>query len=261
MFDYWLKQTIDKPLFPDILWSRPENKVSAGKLLIIGGNAHGFSAVGEAYQTAVKAGAGHIRVLLPEVLRKTVGNFLENCEFAASNINGGFARQALGEVLNNTAWADAVLLAGEFGRNSETAIMLEQFVQKYSGILIVTCDTVDYFFSNPALIINRTNTCVVGSTAQLQKLAISAHSKVAIGVDMDLVNLVENLHIFSRQYNAHFITNHLGTTVVVSNGQVSTSKTGDGEEVWRLTTAAKASVFWLQNPSKVFEALTTALVI
>ena len=49
---YWHKQTVEKPLFPDILWSRPQNKRQAGKLLIVGGHAESFAAVGEAYAAA-----------------------------------------------------------------------------------------------------------------------------------------------------------------------------------------------------------------
>ena len=41
--DYWHKQTSSKPLFPELIWSRPENRQLAGKLLIIGGNLHGFA--------------------------------------------------------------------------------------------------------------------------------------------------------------------------------------------------------------------------
>ena len=55
--DYWQKQA-DEPLFPDILWSRPENKAGAGKLAIVGGNAHAFSAPGMAYDMTLQAGAG-----------------------------------------------------------------------------------------------------------------------------------------------------------------------------------------------------------
>ena len=40
---YWHKQGT-KPLYPDVIWSKPENKQAAGKLLIIGGHAYGFSA-------------------------------------------------------------------------------------------------------------------------------------------------------------------------------------------------------------------------
>ncbi|MDO8591435.1 MAG: hypothetical protein Q7R60_00720, partial [bacterium] len=81
---YWLKQTKDKPLFPDLLWSRPENKRLAGKLLVVGGNLYGFSAPGTAYGAALKAGVGTARVLLPDKLQKTVGKLIPEAEFVPS---------------------------------------------------------------------------------------------------------------------------------------------------------------------------------
>ena len=55
---YWHKQTADKPLYPDIEWSKPEQKSQAGRIGIIGGNSLGFAGVAEAYQTTLKTGAG-----------------------------------------------------------------------------------------------------------------------------------------------------------------------------------------------------------
>ena len=78
---YWHKQTADQPLFKDLLWSRPENRAQAGKLVIIGGNLHGISAPAEAYRQAEKAGAGSVRVLLPDSLKKTVGRMIEQGEY------------------------------------------------------------------------------------------------------------------------------------------------------------------------------------
>ena len=69
MQDYWKKQTPDKPLFPDLLWSRPRNRAHAGKLLIVGGNAHGFAAAAEAYAEASKAGVGAAGVIIPDSLQ------------------------------------------------------------------------------------------------------------------------------------------------------------------------------------------------
>ena len=46
------KQTKAKPFFPDLLWSRPENKFHAGKLLIVGGNAQAALAPAQAYMLA-----------------------------------------------------------------------------------------------------------------------------------------------------------------------------------------------------------------
>lgn len=246
-------------MFPDLMWSRPENKRQAGKLLIAGGNAHGFAAPGEAYESAMKAGIGTARVLLPDSLRKTVGKVFAAGEYAPSTPSGSFNRRALAEVLALSQWADGVLLAGDFGRNSETAIMLEQLVSKHAGQLTLTQDAADYFLKTPSTPLERPDTLLVISFAQLQKLAASAGFTAAFTFDMDLLRLVETLHEFSARYAAGIIVKHLDIILVAVNGRVSTTKLAEDKEIWRVVTASVAAVWWLQNPGKTFEALTTSL--
>jgi|SRR5579884_1209447 len=260
MQDYWVKQEQGKPLFPDLLWSRPENKRQAGKLLIVGGNAHGFAAAAEAYNEALKAGIGTTRVLLPDSLQKTVGKVLENGEYAASTPSGSFGKQALAELLALSQWADGVLFAGDLGRNSETAILIERFIQKYDGQITLTQDALDYFTKAPLNLLNRPNTMLVASFAQLQKIASSAKFSAAFTFEMDFLRLVERLHDFSRHYQANIITKHLDNIFVATGGQVSSTKLQPDQEIWRVSTAAYAAVWWLQNPTKPFEALATAVV-
>ena len=257
---YWHRQTKDKPLFPNLLWSRPENRAHAGKLLIAGGNSYGFAAPAEAFAAASKAGIGRARVLLPDSLQKTLKAF-EAGEYAPSTPSGSFSQRALAEVLASSNWADGVLLAGDFGRNSETAILLENFVQKFVGQLTITKDALDYFTSAPLLVLNRSETTLVLSFAQLQKMAIAAHFPSAFTFDMDLIRLVDNLHEFTSTHQCNIIVKHLDTSLIASSGQVSTTKLTADKKVWRVTTAAAASVWWLQNPEKPFEALTTSLVV
>src|SRR3954464_694344 len=121
---YWHKQSAEKPLYEDLHWSKPENKSTAGKLLILGGNAYGLTAPGIAFAAAQKAGIGSSHVLLPDAIRKSIGSSFEEGEFAASTPSGSFARSSLNQILENADWGDGVLLAGDFGKNSETAVLL-----------------------------------------------------------------------------------------------------------------------------------------
>jgi NAD(P)H-hydrate repair Nnr-like enzyme with NAD(P)H-hydrate dehydratase domain len=255
---YWHKQG-SEPLFPDLLWSRPENRGQAGKLLIIGGNAHGFAAPAQAYQAAQTAGIGTARVVLPSALQKTVGTFLENAFFAPSTPSGSFARQALADLIEHASWADSVLIAGELGRNSETAILLESFVQKSGLPLTITRDAVDYFAHDSINLLTRSQTTIVLSIAQLQKLAQNAKFAQPITFGMDLIKLVDALHQLTEQYPAAIIVKHLETILVAVGGQVSTTHLKNDKEIWRVETAAFATVWKLQNPSKPLEALTTAV--
>jgi hypothetical protein len=74
---------------------------------------------------------------------------------------------------------------------------------------------------------------------------------------MDLLRLINNLHDLTDSYAADIIVQHLGNTVVAANGQVSTTKVKPASLV---STGAGAAVWWLQNPSKPFDALSTAIV-
>ena len=256
---YWHKQQLGHPLYPDLLWSRPENRALAGKLLIIGGNAYGFAAPAEAYNEAQKACIGVAHVLLPDATKKIVGRVLEAGDYAPSTPSGSFSQSALSDLLEQSAWADGVLFAGDLGRNSETAILLEKFIATYRGPLTITKDAADYFTSAPQALLTRPETTLVISFAQLQKLAMNAKFSHAFTFSMDLIRLVEALHELTLAYPVHIIVKHLANIIVASGGQVSTTKIEAEQEIWRVATAAHASVWWLQNPSKPFAALTTAV--
>lgn len=253
---YWLKQG-NEPLFPDILWSRPESKMGAGKLAIIGGNSHGFSAPGIAYGSAQQAGAGVTRVLLPDAVKKVVKGLLPDADFAPSTPSGSFSKQSLSELLMLANWSDCVLLAGDIGRNSETAIVLEDFVRKYTGLLVITQDAVDYFKEIPLILMDRPNTVIVLSMSQLQKMFINTPTITPITLSMSVQQLVEALHGYTIEHSATIVTKLNDLVYVAKAGIVSTTREDD--KLWRVETAASVSVFCMQNPEKLFESATTSL--
>ncbi len=257
--DYWQKQKAGKPLFPHLLWSRPENRQQAGKLLIVGGNLHGFVAPATAYSETVKAGIGMSRVLLPSAVQKVVGPSIENGEFAASTPSGSFSQRALVELLDWCRWADGVLFAGDLGRNSETAIMVEKFLTKCEAPTVLTKDAIDYVVSLPHPALHRPNTTLVLSFSQLQRLGIAAKFELPLAFSMDMVRLTEWLHRFTERHAPHIIVKHLDNIFVAVHGEVSSTKLPKEIPIWRAKTAAYAVVWWLQNNSKPFEALTTAV--
>ncbi|MFA5004084.1 MAG: hypothetical protein WC498_02290 [Candidatus Saccharimonadales bacterium] len=249
--DYWYKQS-DAPLFPELEWSRPENKAHAGKLLIVGGNEHGFSAPAEAYGESLKAGAGTVRIILPSKLHKTVGKIFPEAEYAPSTPSGSFASQALGELLDAGLWADAVLFAGNVGHNSETTVLLESFLRKFGGQATIAGDAIENVMQS---VRTRPDTLLVLDFAQLQHLGTALHSTQAVTSNMDLLHLVEWLHTITTGVTFHIVTVFSEHIIVAAGGQVSTTKAASGLP----KLAAQSSVWWLQNPAKPFEALTTAV--
>lgn len=248
----WLKQTKDTPLFGDLLWSRPENRVARGKLLAVGGNAHSFVALSEAFAAANKAGAGSIRAVAPDALEKTLAKVFPEAEFAPSTLSGSFARASLAVLLDQASWADGVLLAGDFGKNSETAIVLESLISKYQGGLTLVSDSLDYFAQDSSILMQRPNTALVGQLAQLQKLAggyaLLKHS-------MDLNQLVGALNKWTAQVQAVVVTYHAGQITVSFAGRSATTQC---PEVDFIKLAAFVSVWQLQQLDQPFEAAVTA---
>jgi NAD(P)H-hydrate repair Nnr-like enzyme with NAD(P)H-hydrate dehydratase domain len=257
---FWQKQDASKPLFPDLLWSRPETRRQAGKLLIIGGNGYEFKSPANAYGDALQAGIGNAKVLLPDSMHKVVRDIFPEAEFAPSTPSGSFARASLAQAIDIADWADGVLLAGDLGRNSETAIFLESLTKKYAGPLVITKDAADYCLNTPTGCLTRPTTVAVITIAQLQKLAVAAKFPAAFKFEMDLLQLVEILHEFTGQYPLHIITKQLDTLVVASGGQVSTTRLEAPLDSWRTHTAASAATWLIQNTDKPFEALTTSLL-
>jgi len=255
---YWFKQS-GKPLFPELEWSQPETRAQAGKLLVIGGTGYEFAAPANAYGDALDAGVGTAKVLLPSSMQKVVSDIFPEAEFTPSTPSGSFAREALASMLDLASWADGVLLPGDLGRNSETTVVVESFLEKYSGQVTFTKDAADALLQQPVDLLARTETLLVLSMGQLRRLGSEAHFPRAFTSEMDMVPLMESLHEFSKRYAPALITRHRGQFIVAINGQVSTTPDTTGQPVWRLTTAAHASVWWLQNPTKPFEALTTAV--
>jgi len=259
MQDFWQKQAYTVPLFKDLLWSRPEQKAQAGKLLVIGGNAHGIAAPSEAFALALKHGIGQVKAIMPDKTRKMLGPKLPlDIELVASTPSGSFSTKAEQPIKSYIAWADATLFAGDIGRNSETAILLEKLLEM-PGRLTFTRDAADYFMDNPTPLLQRPDTLAVISFAQLQKYATNSGFKYALTFDMGLVNLVSALHEFSQLWPCFITIEYRGTIVVAINGQIVTTELPNQPAKWRLKTSTCASVWWLQNPTQPLQAISTAI--
>lgn len=259
-FSYWKKQTFESPLFPDIEWSKPEQRSFAGKLAIIGGNKLGFAGVAEAYSVATAAGVGQVKVLLPDVLRKTIPKVMTDALFAPTNPSGSLSKDAAADIAALSAWAEGILLIGDAGRSSETAILYEQFLQDYQGPLTITRDAVDLVKNNAQALVDRPKTLLIVSFAQLQKLFQSVYYPKVLTFSMQLTNLVEALHKFTITYPVTIAVLHKDTFIVAHDGEVITTPWDNPMTIWRGNTAAKAATYWLWSPSKPLHATATAIL-
>ena len=259
-YDYWQKQSADKALFPDIEWAKPEQRAQRGRLGIIGGNKLGFAGVAEAYSEALKTGAGEVRVVLPDALRATIPRTMTDVVFAPSNPSGGLARDAFSDLRALAEWSTGLLLAGDAGRNSETAILYSDLIHAYDGPLVVTRDAIDLVQNDAEAIATRPRTVLVLSFAQLQKLFRKLYYPKIITFSMPLMQLVETLHKFTITYPITLAVLHKETLVAAHAGKVVTTPWDDPMRIWRGATAARAAAYFLWTPNQPLEAVATSIL-
>lgn len=260
MHEYWKQQQPTKPLFPDIEWSKPEQKTSRGRLGIVGGNKLGFAGVAESYSTTLNTGAGEVRVLLPDCLRKSIPPSMTDVIFAPCNPSGSLSRDALPDLTALSTWASCLLLAGDAGRNSETAIAYSDLIRDYTGQLVITRDAVDLVKNDSEALVNRPNTVLIVSFAQLQKMFQAVYYPKMLTFSMQLLQLVEAVHKFTVTYPVTIAVLHRDTLVVAHDGEVVTTKWETPLAIWRGITAARAATYLMWTPNQPLQAIATSLV-
>ena len=231
----------------------------AGKLGIIGGNKLGFAGVAEAYSTSLAAGTGHIRVLLPDALKKTIPPIMTDAIFAPTNPSGSLSKNALTEMNALGEWANAILLIGDAGRSGETAVVYEQFIQKYTGQLVLTRDAIDLVKNGSGMLVERPNTVLIASFAQLQKLFQLVYYPKVLTFSMQLTNLIEAVHKFTITYPVTIVVLHKDHLVIAHAGEVVSQEWHNPMLIWRGSVAAKATAYWLWTPNKPLEAIASSI--
>ncbi|CAN5392379.1 hypothetical protein BH10PAT4_BH10PAT4_1480 [soil metagenome] len=257
---YWHKQTASQPLYPDIEWSKPEQRSHKGRLGIIGGNKLGFAGVAESYSVSTNAGVGDVRVLLPDGLKKSIPSMMTDVVYGPTNPSGGLAKDALAEMKALGEWSTSILMIGDAGRNSETAIVYEDFLRDYSGQLTLTRDAVDLFKNATSSVVERSDTLLVVSFAQLQKIFQAVYYPKVLTFSMQLTSLVEAIHKFTITYPVTIAVLFKEQLLVASGGEVSSTPWDNPMSIWRGSVAANAACYWAWSPQKPLESVTTSLL-
>jgi hypothetical protein len=110
------------------------------------------------------------------------------------------------------------------------------------------------------MLVERPDTMIVVSLAQLQKLFQAVYYPKVITFSMQLTNLVESIHKFTITYPITIVVLHKDTLLVARHGDVTSTKWDDPMKIWRGNTATNAAVYWLWNPSKPLESVTASLL-
>lgn len=258
-YPYWKKQANNEKLFPEIEWNKPQQKQMAGHLAVIGGNKLGFSAVANSYQTALSYGAGEAKLLMPEVLKPLMPKDISDISFAPNNVAGSFNNMAEVELKEIGGWATTVLFIGDSSKNSETGLLFSEFIATYEKPTIITRDAIDLLLQDMTNILQKENTTLIVSLAQLQKIFRTTYYPKMITFNMQLNNLVETLHKFTLTYPITIVTYHAEKVIVAHNGEIVTADVANPMSLWSGEFAVKASCQIMWSPSKPLEAITSAI--
>ena len=258
----YITQTTTTPAYPEVIWSKPETKALAGKLLIVGGNMHSISAPSTAYIAANKAGAGEVRVVLPDATKRYFAHqhIPADIMFAPSTPSGSFSAEALQPLMEYSNWADYVCIVGDISKNSETAVIIASFIRELSTALCITGDTIDTLQENAAELLLRPHTLVVPTFAQLQKYSQQSKMTTALTTTLPFQAHVAWLEEFGRTNAAAVIYKLQNSAYVAYDGNVSVTTTIQQRAHWELHTAVTAAVWIMQQPQQSFKAMTTSLV-
>lgn len=254
----WQKQQLSKPIYDNLVWARPESKAMAGKITIIGGNRFDISIPAQSYTFATQQGIGSCHVVMPQAAKKILPGVHADITFAPSNPSGSFGQKSLVDLQNYATSADCTLLAGGLGRNSETAIVLENLV-KQSGRFVVSADAVDYFTHQPFLLLDRENTAIIASFAQIQKIMQNVGTIKPITFDMGPVAIADALQSFTVAHQSLIAVEHNGTIFCAISGEVISTSLPNPPKAWRTQTASAIAVWWAQNPGQLLPAAATAI--
>jgi hypothetical protein len=258
MYDYWQKQSLNQPLFPNLLWSRPENKLNSGRLLIIGGSASGINETSQAYIEASRAGIGLAQVILPDKVKPLVGNAFEQTFFATSNKSGGFAKTAIVTFAELSENSEGILITGQLGHNSETNILIDTFISEANQPVTITSDSVEQIVLANPVMLNISNLVIVCTLNQLQKLATKTRSTQAITSTMPLNKLAQFIHDFTKIHKCSLLTRQSDYFISSYDGEVVTTSIENDSASWQISLAAHAIVLLIQNKTNRLGAISCA---
>lgn len=257
---YWHKQNRENPLYKDFEWNKPERKSERGNLGIVGGQTSGFITVAGSYKIAHDDEIGQVRVLLPDSLKKSIPISADEVRFSKTNTTGGLSKDSVGDLVALADWSDVCLMIGDCGKSSETSICYEEMLKKTNSPVVITRDAIDLVLNSTNILLNRHNTLLVLSFAQIQKLFKNAYYPVILSFNMQLTQLVEAVHKFTITYPISIAVFHQSNIVIAHDGQVTTTKFNNPLEIWRGVTATKMAINWTYKIKDPLQCFTVAAI-
>lgn len=247
-----IEKQSDKPLYEDILWSRPVRRT--GRILLAGGHRDGFAELQKLYQGFEDAQVAECRLALPDKLSKLVGS-LEGISLLASNPSGSIARDALAELVHLANESDLVSLGPDLSNNSETTLVMQRLITETRASVLIPPQSTEQLLPEAGEWKEKENLLLCVNHKQLYKLAtkLAVDTTIPLSPTADLI--AEIAQKVSETFAPSLILLMPDSIIVAVNGKSSIAKaqTSNLGEITGLL-----GTFWLQSSTKRYEALTTA---
>lgn len=221
--EYWTQYKKETDLGID--FERPDQKTLAGRLLVLGGQANSFFVVANAINTAEKEKIGDVKALMPDSLSKKIPNN-DRVVFLPSDKSGGFSETATSLALNSLTQADAMIVIGDMGKNSETIKFLDELLIKNEKDILLMRDAVDLAISgdNVENWLEKGNIVLFVSIAQFKKILKAVYYPKVINITAPVMQLIEVVHKFTLSYSLTLVIPYGGFIILAKNGKVMSVK-------------------------------------
>lgn len=272
----------NKLLYPDILWQRPVHyyKSKAGRVLVVAGSRGMAGAALMTCEAAFRSGTGILTLAFPEELK---GNFTGVLPEAMTltlpqTHSGSIARSALAVLEEHLKAFDLVIIGPGLSTNTETVQFVWELLQKIEIPVVIDADGLKALAYGIDAIRHKEG------LESIKDYFIKLDSKIIITPHVgEAAKLLEALGMPKEKSKTSYIETHkseiaeiiegyLGTTVVLKGHQTvihdaenTVVNMAGGPE---LATAGSGDVlsgiigsFVAQNPSKIFEAIVTAVYL
>lgn len=246
-----IEKQVDKPLYEDILWSRPVRRT--GRILLVGGHRDGFAELQKVYQGFEDAQVAECRLALPDKLSKLVGS-LEGVSLLASTPSGSIARDALSELVYLANESDLVSLGPDLSNNSETTLVMQRLIAETRASVVIPPQSAEQLLPEAGEWKDKENLLLFLNQKLLYKLAAKLAVDATIPLNPTADSIAEITLAVSKEFSPSVVVLFENSIIVAIDGKASITKTKTsniGKLVGLLGT------FWLQNESKRYEALTT----
>lgn len=225
-------------------------------MLIVGGHRHEFALIQGIYQITEAAGIGYVQAALPDTLRNLIGGG-EFGHFLPASPSGSLGRAALGELLHLAEGYDGIIIGANLTNNSETSVLIESLIARSQRPIIITEEAIESFKFNPKLITNNAQAVVVTTMPGLFALANHHHLPLAIKPNRGVMGKIEILQQIVDISRCSYLVFD-ADIIVAAEEQISLTPLERPLSQAPAIAIGLASVLWLQNRSKTFQALTTA---